>query len=94
MKTHNQSQSGLSFSIALIALDAISLFLAASAASVLTVMTEVYVLDTPPYHVFPDVVETRASIYLVLCFFVLGMFWQKGLYSRRMPWWNQVKYIA
>ena len=76
------------------ALDVLALGLAERTASITTMLLEINVLNKPAYFEFPDIVAARTNIYIVLCLFVMGMLWQKGLYARRMPWWNQVRYLG
>lgn len=89
------SISSRHFGLALLALDILALSLAAWAASVLTVLFEVHIINMPPYTLQPDVVALRNGIFPMLALVQLAVFWNKGLYSeQRIPWWSQVEHIA
>lgn len=74
--------------------DMIGLWLASIAASALTIFAETALLDKPAYTGIGHVEAIRGNVFLLLGLCCLAMFWSKGLYSKRVPWWSQVQYIA
>jgi len=80
------------FGAALVVFDLLSFYLSFIVASLVTADTQYFTFDAAPSVI--DVLITRQYIHVVLCTVGLVMFWSKGLYTRRMPWWSQMQYIC
>ncbi len=81
------------FAAALLAVDMAALGMAATAALLITGRVQQVLFNIAPYTMSRSMFS-RTDIYAVLCVAALVMFFSKGLYTRRVPWWSQVLYIG
>ena len=79
--------------LTLVILDTLGLWLAGLVASYATIFGET-MLGRPAYTDIDDGGAVRGNVFLLLGLCCLVMFWSKGLYSKRVPWWSQIQYIA
>lgn len=81
----------LEFSVAFVLLDLMALALASGLATGFTHAFQKLGVVNPS---ISSDFSNRENIYTALSLIVMTMFWGKGLYTRRMPWWSQVQYIG
>jgi len=79
---------------ALAVADIVAFALAVVLASLATSILRPFIFDNAPFGIIDGLVSWRLNIAAALCMGCLAMFWSKGLYTRRMPWWMQVQSIA
>ena len=82
------------FGMLLPGVDVIALCLAAMLASGLTVLIEKMFFGVRPYTDFVAIVSAHRGVLIALGLVQMALFWSKGLYTTRMPWWSQVQYIG
>ena len=81
------------FAFALVLVDIVALAIAATLAPWLTDFVQRHVLnaESGSYKVSSS---ARDHIFLLMALVQLAMFWAKGLYTQRVPWWSQVLFIV
>jgi Undecaprenyl-phosphate galactose phosphotransferase WbaP len=81
------------FGLALAAFDILALALAGWFAVPATIALQEF-LGRPLYDPLANAADLHQNIYIVLGGIVVALLWNKGLYSRRIPWWRQIQAIG
>ena len=71
-------------------------FMAISLACICSIISSYYVslnLDMPTIDLAYFLNANRLSISAGLCFYIMLLFFNRGHYTNRIPWWTQVQYI-